>query len=277
MFSSEDIQPMQSIKQVKSITNHHIALSYDDFISQFAPNTKFYKIINNDFKHYNFEYKLGLNVDTIPFNPKGTCKPGGLYFSDEKNIQNYFQYGDYIVELKLLPDAVYYVEDKKYKTNRLYICKVVSLINIDKNNIRASFEKSQGNYTKYLHIMVDRRKERPIEKMQCYRNDIYGIRNRKVKEQDIKLCPYNEYCPSVLYVALCNIFKEVFNKPVLVNVNYITCDKKHIVSLNSYKQEYLRNRIGILSKIIDKNIYDKSQKRTSHQLIIKIINDILNK
>ena len=41
---------------------------------------KFVKLTNENECHNNFQYKDGLNVDTIKFNPTGLCQPGGLYF-----------------------------------------------------------------------------------------------------------------------------------------------------------------------------------------------------
>ena len=43
---------------------------------------KFYKWIDKD-GHYGMVYHEGLNVDIQPFNPKGDCEGGGLYFSRE--------------------------------------------------------------------------------------------------------------------------------------------------------------------------------------------------
>lgn len=60
----------------------------------------------------NFQYKFGLNKDTIKFNPYGECCAGGLYFSNEKYISLFDNgtYGSNIYEIKL-PDAQIYLED----------------------------------------------------------------------------------------------------------------------------------------------------------------------
>lgn len=40
--------------------------------------TKFYKFLNDDLTHHNFQYKIGLNIDIKPFNPTYLCSNGGL-------------------------------------------------------------------------------------------------------------------------------------------------------------------------------------------------------
>ena len=68
-------------------------------------NTEFYKIINKELKHQNFEFNHGLNIDNNKFNPTGICSPGGLYFSEKDKIYLYFNYGIYIVKVTVPDDA----------------------------------------------------------------------------------------------------------------------------------------------------------------------------
>ena len=44
---------------------------------------QFYKITNEEERHKRMQYKTGLNVDVMPFDPSGDCKPGGIYFARE--------------------------------------------------------------------------------------------------------------------------------------------------------------------------------------------------
>src|SRR5579872_4577477 len=44
--------------------------------------------------HNNFQYQTGLNVDGIPFNPHGSCSPGGLYFCKLEYFPRYLHYYD---------------------------------------------------------------------------------------------------------------------------------------------------------------------------------------
>ena len=43
---------------------------------------KYYKITNKEENHNGFQYKDGLNIDTIEFDPNGSCRPGGLYYTN---------------------------------------------------------------------------------------------------------------------------------------------------------------------------------------------------
>ena len=49
-------------------------------------NITYYKLVRDDYTHHNFTYKLGLNIDSIKFNPIDSCEPGGLYFTDFDNL-----------------------------------------------------------------------------------------------------------------------------------------------------------------------------------------------
>ena len=85
--------------------------------------TKYYKILNEKENHRDFQYKTGLNVDTVPFNPSGKCQPGGLYFSEVKDIFVYLDYGPYIREVVLPNDAKVYKEPcgTKLKADRIIL------------------------------------------------------------------------------------------------------------------------------------------------------------
>jgi hypothetical protein len=40
-------------------------MDYKSFVNKFPENTKFVKLLNNDFNHYRFQYKIRLNEDAI--------------------------------------------------------------------------------------------------------------------------------------------------------------------------------------------------------------------
>jgi hypothetical protein len=69
---------------------------------------KFYKITNETETHNVLKYKTGLNADPLPFNPHGNCQPGGIYYTDVKNIFNFINYGPWIREVTLPKDAQVY-------------------------------------------------------------------------------------------------------------------------------------------------------------------------
>ena len=74
--------------------------------------------------HNGFKYQEGLNIDTIPFDPTGTCRPGGLYYSSE-DIFAFLDYGDYIAEVEIPEDAQVYEDPsrsiRKWKADKIIL------------------------------------------------------------------------------------------------------------------------------------------------------------
>ena len=85
---------------------------------------KFYKILNKLEKHHKLQFKTGLNIDPIPFNPSGSCEPGGLYFSRE-DILAFIDYGLWVREVRLPQDAQIYEDPspspKKWKADKVIL------------------------------------------------------------------------------------------------------------------------------------------------------------
>ncbi len=52
------------------------------------------KLTNRLENHNGFQFKTGLNVDFIPFNPKVECQPGGIYFCSIENIFKWLNYSN---------------------------------------------------------------------------------------------------------------------------------------------------------------------------------------
>ena len=101
-----------------------MALSYDQFINAIgSKNVTFYKFLNRDKRHYEFDYTLGLNIDTKEFNASGTCEEGGLYFTTNKDILRFTEFGCHLACITLLKDAKYYVDPQghKFKTDKFNI------------------------------------------------------------------------------------------------------------------------------------------------------------
>ena len=84
-------------------------------------NTKFFKIINEKLEHNKFKFVDGLNEDTVQFNPCGVCNPRGIYFSEESKIHMYYDYGIYIVKVKIPDDAQVYEEPHKFKADKIIL------------------------------------------------------------------------------------------------------------------------------------------------------------
>ena len=84
---------------------------------------KFYKFTNEQENHHGLQYHDGLNIDSLPFNPSGDCKPGGIYFARE-DILEFCNY--WLREVTLPPDEVIYEnpgEPKKWKAHQVILGK----------------------------------------------------------------------------------------------------------------------------------------------------------
>lgn len=90
--------------------------------------TKFYKILRTDLTHNNFRYCMGLNIDTVPFSPRFACQKGGLYFCEESKAHLYvFHHGDNLARVSVPDDARVYVEEDKFKADKLIIEEITQL------------------------------------------------------------------------------------------------------------------------------------------------------
>jgi len=86
---------------------------------------KYYKILNKEENHHGFQYKTGLNIDTIKFNPVGSCEEGGLYFS-RKDIFAFLDCGSCLRKVTLPKDAKVYKDPKspeKWKADKIILGK----------------------------------------------------------------------------------------------------------------------------------------------------------
>ena len=102
--------------------------------NKMSKGTKFYKFFNNNLKHFSFEYKEGLNVNTESFNPNGLCSKGGLYFCEEDACYLYFDlYGTKLSLIEIPNDAKVYIEQNGFKTDRLIVKKIMNFEDIGNN------------------------------------------------------------------------------------------------------------------------------------------------
>lgn len=89
---------------------------------------KYWKITNQDEKHYDMQYRTGLNVDVLPFRPYGDCEPGGIYYSDTTHILAFLSTpcgpGKWIREVTLPKGELTYENPrhpKKWKAHRVIL------------------------------------------------------------------------------------------------------------------------------------------------------------
>ena len=92
-------------------------------------NKKYYKVVDEK-GHYGVKYRLGLNIDPLPFNDDkdNDCVKGGIYFSDLGNIFRYSRYGDYVAEISIPADAKVCCNNNwdKARADKIIINKIMS-------------------------------------------------------------------------------------------------------------------------------------------------------
>jgi len=91
---------------------------------------EFYKILNEDLLHNNFQYVEGENIDPEFIS---SCSSEGLYFTDLDDIYNFLLCGKKICKVIIDDDSIVYVRDhwdddlgdsnerRNYKANKITI------------------------------------------------------------------------------------------------------------------------------------------------------------
>ncbi len=102
----------------------------DDFNDKYA-GIEFYKLTNKKEIHNGFQFKTGLNIDTIPLNPNGECNPGGIYFTEFDNILLWINYNGYkmanIRKVIIPNNAKVYIEKNKFKADQIILDEPLNL------------------------------------------------------------------------------------------------------------------------------------------------------
>jgi len=96
--------------------------SGEEFNKQYK-NYEFYKLLNENLKHFGFTYENGLNVDTNKFNSTEECSKGGLYFIEKNKIPMWIGHTNYhfITKCFIPNDANVCVENDKFKSDKLIV------------------------------------------------------------------------------------------------------------------------------------------------------------
>jgi hypothetical protein len=98
-------------------------LSGKDFNEIYNQRT-FYKVLADSMVHHDLKYIHGLNIDIAPFFPSSLCACGGIYFTDAEHIYLWLTYRSdlkYICKVTIPPDAKVFVEDFKFKADRVLL------------------------------------------------------------------------------------------------------------------------------------------------------------
>lgn len=99
-------------------------LNSKQLYEKYGTNTRFYKLTNEQEIHNNLEYKTGVNIDILPFNPSKSCRPGGMYFFSEPNLFRFMRYVSqpyYMREVTFDELSLIYEDDDNFKTNRFIL------------------------------------------------------------------------------------------------------------------------------------------------------------
>jgi hypothetical protein len=157
------------------------------------PNYKPHKIISESFIHNNYKYKLGLNIDSVKFNPTSTCFKGGLYLSDLTDIHQYLRYGPNIGTITILDDSKVYLENNKIKVDKLFLDQIQLwkiFINNQHEKIQCKFVKSDGYTIQYI--------SNPSEQVQleAIKHDEYAIQYISNPSEQVQL----EAVKSIKYI-----------------------------------------------------------------------------
>jgi hypothetical protein len=159
-------------------------------------------------KHHGFEYKLGWNIDTLPFNPSGLCSYGGLYFTDLCHLHEYVTYGDIIATVHLLPTEKVYTEYHKYKAHLIFISKM-ELINDFMNRQSYNVQFDSIIIRKDLFYTITNKSPK------LYTNLLKHLKYTKFKMIDLT---YDEVLNDIPYDTLRHIIK-CQNKLHLLNTS----------------------------------------------------------
>jgi len=111
----------------------------------------YYKILNKEENHNGLQYKTGLNIDPLQFDPSGDCEPGGIYFAS-KDILVFLDFGPWIRKVTLPDDAQIYKNPKspeKWKADKVILGERKRIdINVIQELIDEGADpKAQNSYT----------------------------------------------------------------------------------------------------------------------------------
>ena len=121
-FIKKLVEKSNNVFYMKYIKQHYTGKEFNELLK----DLKLRKYLNANMIHHDFEYKIGINKDTQPFNTECNCCPGGLYFSNEVNIDHYIYCGDRKFEVEIPETAEVYIESEwKAKATEIRLVKEV--------------------------------------------------------------------------------------------------------------------------------------------------------
>ena len=127
---------------------------------------EFYRLTNKEECHNEFQYGTGINTDILPFNPKGECKSGGMYFYHISQLHMYKRYCydiEFIRKVSFTKNSKIYVERDKFKTNEFVLGErekfdvekyITEWINKSEERCKIAVQKD-GYALRYVEIQTD--------------------------------------------------------------------------------------------------------------------------
>jgi hypothetical protein len=171
------------------------------------------KLIKKSKVHNGFEFKSNtLNVDTLVFNPRGYCLPGGIYCANIKDMHIWYNYGGLLTEpmyyysiVSIPNDARVYVEPGiKVKTDTLYLndFKVIW----DDKKIVLDIIKNDGLAIQYVtnqthELCLEAIKYDPFT-LEYVKKQTTIICIETVKRNGLMLCCVKDQTPEICMIAL---------------------------------------------------------------------------
>lgn len=200
---------------------------------------------------------MGLNVDTVPFNPLGSCQSGGLYFTTAENLVKYLDYGNFIAEIKIPDDAEVYKdpEGDKWKADKIEILSVTKFIDhpffCDHTWLLKALQFS-GNIIQLI--------ENPTEGMclAAIRENGYSLQYIKNPSEELCLIAVRQNGNAIRFI------KNPTEEMCLIAINYNPYVLKYIknqtekmclaaVKQEGYVLEYVKNQTPEICKLAIKN------------------------
>lgn len=91
------------------------------------------KITNAEENHHGLQYHDGLVIDPVPFSKKGSCCPGGIYFTTPEYICNFLYIGIYIREVTIPEDSetVQDPDGNKWRASKVILSPRKELWNVN--------------------------------------------------------------------------------------------------------------------------------------------------
>jgi len=182
-------------------------------------DTKFYKFLNNNLTHHGFQYKLGLNIDVLPFNPSNKCSEGGLYFCEESKCYWYWsQYGHKLASVKIPDDAIIHIGDDKFKVNKLIIESIIYFRDVP-NSFWINILPKNGYALEHVTDQTDE-----LCKLAVNQNG-YALQYVKNPTNELCVLAVQKYSGALQYVKDSMLTEEICKLAVQQNGVVISCIK----------------------------------------------------